>query len=295
MEILEKIEFTPGTGRHSAAVQLLTNQVSVNQSNDIIDLFLNAAVHFLKHSIINDIMQVQPISSNEGTISCCEMKRDADGNVTSMSIEEYDVKTQKQYVARVTSEFVTDMSTGVINAHDVSGMLDVLYETIEHEMILKIMEQAAQVMLHDTNQKDLFVNIFSESNNIGKRSRRGVGNVMVISSNTLKKLKSVEGCDGYLTNHNGYDYIGNSIRIRIHETVGDKILLAYNNLGTSIFSKITADGSGYFVPYVLFDLMPVSRPDGLEYHPHSWDVIASYTTKFHEPGNYYSVINLVKS
>ena len=82
MVILDKIDFEPGSGKYEAAVTLLNNQSNVECSDNLKEFFMNATVSFLKNSIINDIMQVQPLAESEGILHYMRCIKPDDNSVS---------------------------------------------------------------------------------------------------------------------------------------------------------------------------------------------------------------------
>ena len=117
MQIVEKIDFTPGCGKHNVAIQLLSNQLLISQTEDTKNIFLNAVVNFLKKSIINDIMQIQPVSKKQDTIKFMYVSNDSN---TSFSLQTDDivVETDNESVCQITLDFLDTLQQDKTPQHN---------------------------------------------------------------------------------------------------------------------------------------------------------------------------------
>lgn len=264
---------------------LLEHQSRINQSPEINKLLSAIAKHFAQHSVIKDVMQIQPISSNPGLITRLVTTRDVNNQVTSITIDQPTVLAVEHDGTVFTSEFLADLTQGLIEPSDVTDhLLSEMYKPVENELLDKIIEKATKVEVEDTNKLDVFVNIVRQANNIAVRSRRGTGNIAVMSEETIRMLDKLDPDKKMLSMVDNIGYINKAIKICIHEGVGDKIVLAYNRDASKHATARLGDSGGFFAPYKLFNLSDSGANKQL---------ISTYGTNFYDPENYYTVIELV--
>lgn len=265
---------------------LLEHQSRIHHSPNINKLLVAITRHFAQYSVIKDVMQIQPISANPGLINRLVTTRNENNQVVSIAVDQPTVLAVEHDGCIFTTEFLADLVQGLIEPNDITDhLLLKTYKNIENEILNEIIEKATTVEIEDTNKLDVFVNIVREANNIAVRSRRGCGNVAVMSEDTIRMLDKLDPDKKMLSMVDNIGYIAKTIKICIHEGVGDKILLAYNQ-DMSKHSKVRlGDSGGYFISYKLFNLY--DNDNG------SKQLISTYSTNFYEPENYYTAIELV--
>ena len=283
MTILEKIDFKPGTGKHEAALTLLNNQSTVECSDNLQEFFMNATVNFLKNSIINDIMQVQPLEESEGILHYMRCIKPDDNSVSIQVLE--DTVTVETY--ECDEVYLLEKLQDDASIYDSNLLLD-SYTEIENRILREIVEQSNIILnfKKEYSNDKLIICISEECNDIARRTRRGAGNIAIMSPdmfNTINNSPLVQ------VNDDGYYYIMNIIKIKIHDALGDNILLGYNNNNNLL--KTNVDGGGFFVPYRLFDNIRILlNATTLEPELH---YASKYTTRYYDADKYYTTITVV--
>lgn len=262
---------------------LLEHQSRINQTPEINNLLKALTKHFAQFTIIKDIMQIQPIHSNPGLINCIGTNCDENNKLESISVQQRTVHAGQYESGVFTSEFLSDLSQGLIEPSDFTDhLLLEMYRILENELLNKIIQKATKVEIKNTNNLVVFYEIINETYNIATRSKRADGNVIVMSEKTITLLDKLDPDKKMLSIVDNIGYINKTIKICIHEGVGDKILLAYNSLPQTL---ALGDGGAYFVPYKLFDLSDL--------HTNGKKLICTYGTHYYNPENYYTAIELI--
>lgn len=265
---------------------LLEHQSSIKQPPEIKNMLVAITKHFAQYSVVKDVMQIQPINSNPGLINRLVSIRDENNQVVSIAVDQPTVLAVEHDGTIFTTEFLADLSQGLIEPNDITDhLLSKTYENIETELLNQIIEKATKAEIEDTNKLDVFVNIVREASKIAVRSKRGPGNVAVMSEYTFRMLDKLDPDKKMLSVVDNIGYINKTIKICIHEGVGDKILLAYNKDMSKRPTMGLGDCGGYFAPYKLFNLSDVGNG--------SKQLISTYGTNFYDPENYYTAIELV--
>ena len=283
MTILEKIDFKPGYGKYEAALILLNNQSTIECSDNLREFFMNSTVNFLKNSIINDIMQVQPLEESEGILHYMRCIKPDDNSVSIQVLE--DTVTVETY--ECDEVYLLEKLQDDSSIYDSNLLLD-SYTEIENRILQEIVEHSNIILnfKKEYSNDKLILFISEECNDIARRSRRGAGNIAIMSPdmfNTINNSPLVQ------LNDDGYYYIMNIIKIKIHDALGDNILLGYNNNNNLL--KTNVDGGGFFVPYRLFDnIRIVLNATTLEPELH---YASKYTTRYYDADKYYTTITLV--
>jgi len=288
MTILEQIEFEPGSAKHESAVILLNNQIDVECSDKMKEIFMNATVHFLKHSVINDIMQVQPFPDESSILFYLRTISDNDNKLSIAVLEDLVTVDTHENDNVFYPENLHDLDTVI----DYNNLIVESFVELENKMINDVMEQSTKVELskNTINDGSILIHIISQGNNIARQTRRGAGNIILMSSDTFKSLENIT-MDGYnpiKLNDDGFYYLTNA-KIKIHDELGDNILIGYNNIANML--KVNTDGGGFFVPYRLFDnirliLNAITVEPELHYS-------SKYATRFYDADKYYTTIQLV--
>jgi hypothetical protein len=288
MTILEKIDFEPGSGKYEAAVILLNNQMDVDCSDKMKELFMNATVHFLKHSVINDIMQVQPFPDESSILFYLRTISDNDNKLSIAVLEDLVTVDTHENDNVFYPEKLQDLDTVI----DYNNLIVESFVELENKMINDVVEQSTKVELSKNTIDDgsILIHIISQGNNIARQTRRGAGNIILMSSDTFKSLENIT-MDGYnpiKLNDDGFYYFTNA-KIKIHDELGDNILIGYNNISNMF--KVNTDGGGFFVPYRLFDnirliLNAITVEPEIHYS-------SKYATRFYDADKYYTTIQLV--
>ena len=283
MTILEKIDFKPGTGKYEAALTLLNNQSTIECSENLREFFMNSTVNFLKNSILNDIMQVQPLEESQGILHYMRCIKPDDNSVSIQVLE--DTVTVETYDCD--NVYLLEKLQDDASIYDGNLLLD-SYTEFENRIIPEIIEQSNIILKFkkEYSNEKLSLLISEECNDIARRTRRGAGNIAIMSTdmfNTINNSPLVQ------LNDDGYYYIMNIIKIRIHDALGDNILLGYNSNNNLL--KTNVDGGGFFVPYRLFDnIRIVLNATTLEPELH---YASKYTTRYYDADKYYTTITLV--
>lgn len=283
MTILEKIDFKPGTGKHEAALTLLNNQSTIECSDNLREFFMNSTVNFLKNSIINDIMQVQPLEESEGILHYLRCIKPDDNSVSIQVLE--DTVTVETY--ECDEVYLLEKLQDDASIYDSNLLVD-SYTEFENRIIPEIIEHSNIILKFKKEYRNdkLILLLSEECNDIARRSRRGAGNIAIMSPdmfNTINNSPLVQ------LNDDGYYYIMNIIKIKIHDALGDNILLGYNNNNNLL--KTNVDGGGFFVPYRLFDNIRILlNATTLEPELH---YASKYTTRYYDADKYYTTITLV--
>ena len=283
MTILEKIDFKPGTGKYEAALTLLNNQSTIECSENLREFFMNSTVNFLKNSILNDVMQVQPLEESEGILHYLRCIKPDDTSVSIQVLE--DTVTVETYDCD--NVYLLETLQDDASIYDGNLLLD-SYTEFENRIIPEIIEQSNIILKFkkEYSNEKLSLLISEECNDIARRTRRGAGNIAIMSTdmfNTINNSPLVQ------LNDDGYYYIMNIIKIRIHDALGDNILLGYNSNNNLL--KTNVDGGGFFVPYRLFDnIRIVLNATTLEPELH---YASKYTTRYYDADKYYTTITLV--
>lgn len=290
MTILEQIEFEPGSAKHEAAVILLNNQIDVDCSDKMKEIFMNATVHFLKHSVINDIMQVQAFPDESSILFYLRTISDIDNKLSLQVLKDLVTVDIHENDNVFYPEKLQDLDVG--NVIDYNNLIVASFVALENKMINDVVEQSTKVELskNTINDGSILTHIISQGNNIARQSKRGAGNIILMSSDTFKSLENIT-IDGYnpIKLKDDAFYYLNIAKIRIHDELGDKILVGYNN--TANMLKVNTDGGGFFVPYRLFDnIRLILNATTLEPELH---YSSKYATRFFDADKYYTTIQLV--
>lgn len=284
MTILEKIDFEPGSGKYESAVTLLNNQSNVECSDNLKDFFMNATVSFLKNSIINDVMQVQPLEELQGILHYLRCTKPDDNSVSLQILEDnITIDTHEDNTV-----YQLERLQDAVTSDDYKNMILESYSEFENRILQEIVEHSNIILTFnkDYNNDKLILFISEECNDIARRTRRGTGNIVVMSTdifNIINNSPLVQLKD------DGYYYLMNNIKIRIHAALGDNILLGYNSSNNLL--KGNVDGGGFFIPYRLFDnIRIILNNNTLE--PELY-YSSTYTTRFYDADKYYTTITLV--
>ena len=283
MTILEKIDFKPCTGKYEAALTLLNNQSTIECSENLREFFMNSTVNFLKNSILNDIMQVQPLEESQGILHYMRCIKPDDNSVSIQVLE--DTVTVETYDCD--NVYLLEKLQDDASIYDSNLLLD-SYTDIENRILQEIVENSNIILKFkkEYNNEKLIILLSEECNDIARRTRRGAGNIAIMSTdmfNTINNSPLVQ------LNDDGYYYIMNIIKIKIHDALGDNILLGYNSNNNLL--KTNVDGGGFFVPYRLFDnIRIVLNATTLEPELH---YASKYTTRYYDADKYYTTITLV--
>lgn len=284
MTILEKIDFKPGTGKYEAALTLLNNQSTIECSENLREFFMNSTVNFLKNSILNDIMQVQPLEESEGILHYLRCIKPDDNSVSIQVLE--DTVTVETYDCD--NVYLLETLQDDASIYDGNLLLD-SYTEFENRIIPEIVEQSNIILKFkkEYSNEKLILLLSEECNDIARRTRRGAGNIAIMSTDMFN---TIADNDQFIQlNDDGYYYIMNIIKIKIHDALGDNILLGYNNNNNLL--KTNVDGGGFFVPYRLFDnIRIVLNVTTLEPELH---YASKYTTRYYDADKYYTTITLV--
>lgn len=286
MTILDKIDFKPDTGKYESAVTLLNNQSNVECSDNLKEFFMNSTVNFLKNSIINDIMQVQPLEESEGILQYLRCIKPDDSSVSIQVLEDtVTIDTHEDNKVYLLEKLQDDS----ISDDGYKKLTLESYIDFENRILQEIIEQSniIQKFKKDYSNEKLILSLSEECNDIARRSRRGAGNIAVMSTDMFNNINNNQQL--VQLRDDGYYYIMNIIKIRIHDALGDNILLGYNNDNNLL--KTNVDGGGFFVPYRLFDnirilLNPITIEPELHYS-------SKYTTRYYDADKYYTTITLV--
>ena len=286
MKTLDKIDFKPDTGKYEAALTLLNNQSNVECSDNLKEFFMNATVSFLKNSIINDIMQVQPLEESEGILQYLRCIKPDDSSVSIQVLEDnITIDTHEDNNVYLLEKLQDDS----ISDDGYKKLTLESYIDFENRILQEIIEQSniIQKFKKDYSNEKLILSLSEECNDIARRSRRGAGNIAVMSTDMFNNINNNQQL--VQLKDDGYYYFMNIIKIRIHDALGDNILLGYNNDNNLL--KTNVDGGGFFVPYRLFDnirilLNPITIEPELHYS-------SKYTTRYYDADKYYTTITLV--
>ena len=284
MTILEKLDFEPGSGKYESAVTLLNNQSNVECSDNLKEFFMNATVNFLKNSIINDVMQVQPLEESQGILHYLRCTKPDDNSVSLQILEDnITIDTHEDNVV-----YLLERLQDAVISDEYKNMILESYIEFEKRILQEIVENSNIILTFnkDYSNDKLILFISEACNDIARRSRRGSGNIVVMSTDTFNIINNSPLVQ---LKDDGYYYLMNIIKIRIHDALGDNILLGYNNNNNLL--KTNVDGGGFFVPYRLFDnirilLNSITIEPELHYS-------AKYTTRFYDADKYYTTISLV--
>lgn len=285
MNVLEQIDFPEDSIKHSNSVKLLNNQLDVECSDNMAEFFMNATVNFLKNSIINDIMQVQVLESQEGIIQYLRCVN-ADDNKMSIQLLEDDISIESHKSNN--SHLLENLQDCSVSDDDYKKLIIESYAEFENKIISEIIEQSNKIEIskNEYSGDKLNLLLLKECNTIAVRSRRGVGNVAVMSTdvfNTIIKYNSQ-----LIQLKDDEYYLANNIKIKIRDSLGDKILLAYNG---NTMKNSNVDGGGFFAPYRLFDNIRILL-NATTLEPELY-YSSKYTTKFYDADKYYTTITLI--
>jgi hypothetical protein len=185
-------------------------------------------------------------------------------------------------------------------------IIDALSSEIAREIsveIFNIVEKAShKVELPDldsaVSNKDFINNIYKEANNIARRSRRGVANVILVSpmvaTAIIANASDFKMASDRLSNASFMTHLGSLGRIEIfvNPLMEDKIILGYLNDADRMSDLDIIDGGMFFVPY------KVVVAAGTTIDPRNFENLFRFMTRFGsqedmaEIEKYYTTINV---
>ena len=229
-------------------------------------------------------MQVQPLEESEGILHYLRCIKPDDNSVSIQVLE--DTVTVETYDCD--NVYLLEKLQDDASIYDSNLLVD-SYTEFENRIIPEIIEHSNIILKFkkEYSNDKLILLLSEECNDIARRSRRGAGNIAVMSTDMFNNINNNQQL--VQLRADGYYYIMNIIKIRIHDALGDNILLGYNNDNNLL--KTNVDGGGFFVPYRLFDnIRIVLNATTLEPELH---YASKYTTRYYDADKYYTTITLV--